>query len=381
MNKYSKISLFRLTILTLASFLIWNCSDATKNEVSDSRIIQNPEYGSKQNTVPTPFEFVLEDSIFIQLPEDFILSGISFLSTDNNGNFYFMDIAQSKLISVSPDGTLRWITGEKGKGPGDFESVWGISILDSSIMVNNINSSRLDYFDFEGNFIKSTSLGKDVGFSSIVGITKNGNLVMSGPNWDSFGHSILLVKPESDSLIVEHSFKIDESNGVKVTKGFNAKTEIHIIDDNIVTGSIHDYSFSIYDLEGTLLKNIHRDFDRIVRPGMYVSEEFSVLNSFGSTASPFKINNDLYLATANWPTNVSDPDQFTKRAALGSEERVQFMNTIDFFDANWNLLYSKESDGYDSKIGRIQLVKDESIFTARAEPSPTIFRYRILERN
>ncbi len=381
MNNFSKVSLFRLTILTLTSFLIWKCSDSTKNEVSDSRVIQNPEYGSKQNTTPLPFEFVLEDSISIQLPEDFILSGISFLNIDINGNFYFMDSAQSKLICVSPNGTLRWITGEKGKGPGDFENVWGISILESSIMINNINSSRLDYFDFEGNFIKSKPLGKEVSFSSIVGITKSGDLVMSGPNWDSFGHNILLVKPESDSLIIEHSFKIDESNGVKVTKGFNAKTEIHIIDNNIVTGSIHDYSFSIYDLEGILLKTIHRDFDRIVRPGMYVSEEFSVLNSFGSTASPFKVNNELYLATATWPTNVSDPDQFTKRAALGSEERVQFMNTVDFFDANWNLLYSIESDGYYSEIGRIQLIKDESIFTASAEPSPTIFRYKILERN
>lgn len=131
--------------------------------------------------------------------------------------------------------------------------------------------------------------------------------------------------------LLSSCLKIDESNGVKVAKGFNAKTEIHIIDDNIVTGSIHDYSFSIYDLEGTLLKTIHRDFDRIVRPGMYESEEFSVLNNFGSTASPFKINDELYLTTATWPSNVSDPDQFTKRAALGSEERVQFMNSVEFF--------------------------------------------------
>ncbi len=276
---------------------------------------------------------------------------------------------------------MRWLTGEKGKGPGDFENVWGISILGSSIMVNNINSSRLDYFDFNGNFIKSTALGKDIGFSSIVGITKSGDLVMSGPNWDSFGHNILLVKLALDCLLVEHSFKIDESIGVKVAKGFNAKTEIHIIDDNIVTGSIHDYSFSIYDLEGTLLKTIQRDFDRIVRPGMYVSEEFSVLKRFGSTASPIRINNNLYLATATWPSNVSDPDQFTKRAALGSEERVQFMNSVDFFDADWNLLYSIDSDGYDPKIGRIQLIKDESIFTVSTETTPTIYRYRILEQN
>jgi hypothetical protein len=75
-----------------------------------------------------------------------------------------MDNAQSKLISVSSEGSLRWMIGEKGKGPGDFENVWDILILDNSILVSNINSSRLDYFDFEGNFIKSIPLAKEISF-------------------------------------------------------------------------------------------------------------------------------------------------------------------------------------------------------------------------
>lgn len=362
---------------TLIVFLLLNCSSPKKKEKSDTDIISNPEYGIWQELENPPFELVLQDSISIQLPNEFILSRISNLTTDRNGNYYFMDNAQSKMISVSSDGSLRWMIGEKGKGPGDFENVWNILILDNSILVSNINSSRLDYFDFEGNFIKSIPMAKEISFSSIEGITSSGNLVVSGPQWGSFGHHIFIVKPESDSLTIINSFEIDETNGIKIPENFTAKSEINILDDKIVTGNIHDYSFRVYDLEGSLVKTITRDFDKIVRPGMFVSGNSSTMNSFGMTLPPLKISNELYLATASWPTNVSDPDEFTKKSANGSSLRAEFENSIDLFDSNWSLLYSIENKGFNPEIGRIRLIKDETIFTASTDPSPTIYRYKI----
>lgn len=381
MNKPIKHIQIRLIFLTLISVFIWGCSDSNKNKVAGRNVIQNPEYGSKQNVEPAPFEFELHESISLQLPEDFILSEIRYLNTDQNGNYYFMDYAQSKLISVAPDGSFRWMTGEKGKGPGDFENVWGMSILDDSIIVSNIFSSRYDFFSFDGDFIKSISLPKEILYSSFEGATENEKLVISAFRMGSFGHNIFVAKLVSDSLSILNSFEIDETNGVKIQDRSSTKSSLNIIDDKIITGSIHDYSFSIYNLEGVLTKTIKRSFDKIVRPGTYATETSSTMYSFGDTSPPYKINDELYLATASWPTNVSDPDQFTKRVATGSDERVNFMNSIDFFDANWNLLYSIESEGYDPEFGRIDMVKDEIIFTSSTDPAPTIYRYRIMSRN
>ncbi|MEP1305304.1 MAG: hypothetical protein ABJK11_04530 [Balneola sp.] len=375
-----KIILSSLFIFSSLLLFLTSCSN-NDSETKVERIISNPKYGTLQNSASAPFEFELLDSVSIQLPNDFILSRITNLATDQNGNYYFMDKAQSKLISVSSDGSLRWMTGEKGTGPGDFENVWDILILNNSILVSNINSSRLDYFDFEGNFIKSIPMTKEISFSSIEGITESGNLVVSGPRWGSFGHHIFIVKPESDSLTVINSFEIDETNGIKIPENFTAKSEINVIDDQIITGSIHNYSFTISNLEGEKIKTINRDFDKIVRPGMFVSGNSSTMNSFGMVLPPFKIDNNLYLASAIWPTNVSDPDEFTKKSATGSSLRAEFENSIDLFDSNWNLLYSLESEGYDPKMGRIRFVKDGYIFTANTDPSPTIYRYKISTQN
>ncbi|MFA5668650.1 MAG: hypothetical protein WC967_05350 [Balneolaceae bacterium] len=351
------------------------------NLETGKNVIQNPEYGSKQNVEPAPFEFELQESISLQLPEDFILSGIDYLTTDQNGNYYFMDYAQSKLISVAPDGSFRWMTGEKGKGPGDFEDVWGILIQDNYILVSNIQSTRHDFFDFDGNFIKSISLPKEILYSSIEDVTESGKLIISSFRMGSFGHNIFIAKLESDSLSILNSFEIDETNGVKIQDRSSTKSSLNIIDDKIITGSLHDYSFSIYNLEGVLIKTIKRSFDKIVRPGMYATETSSTLYGFGDTSAPYKINDELYLATTSWPTNVTDPDQFTKRVASGIDEKVDFMNSIDFFDAKWNLLYSIESEGYDPEFGKIDMVKDGVIFTSSAEPFPTVYKYKIKTKN
>jgi hypothetical protein len=167
------------------------------------------------------------------------------------------------------------------------------------------------------------------------------------------------------------------TNGIKIPENFTAKSELNVIDDKIVTGNIHDYSFRIYDLEGSLVKTITRDFDKIVRPGMFVSGNSSTMNSFGMTLPPLKISNELYLATASWPTNVSDPDEFTKKSATGSSLTAEFENSIDLFDSNWSLLYSIENKGFNPEIGRIRFIKEGTIFTASTDPSPTIYRYKI----
>lgn len=146
------------------------------------------------------------DSILIETPNDDVIASIGSIITDPDGNIYFMDRQQWKLISFSADGKFRWMTGQEGKGPGDFERVRGIVTDGKNLFIGNIGGSRIDKFSFDGNFIKSIPMSKDLGFASLLKFSEKGSLVISSTVWASFARRILYTQLVEDSLKLETEF-------------------------------------------------------------------------------------------------------------------------------------------------------------------------------
>ena len=65
--------MLRYYIVLLLTISIISCSETSQKENSENnQIVTNPEYGSLQDNNIPPFELVLQDSISIQLPDEFI---------------------------------------------------------------------------------------------------------------------------------------------------------------------------------------------------------------------------------------------------------------------------------------------------------------------
>lgn len=143
----------RAFIFVLFLCAIQACNDSPKEETTTStNDVHNPEWGELQDSQNPPFNFELIDSIVVDTPDDLIVANINSLLRGPDDHFYFLDGRQSRLISITKEGELRWVTGQKGRGPGDFESAYRIVTDGEKLAVSNLSGARLDMYDFEGNF-------------------------------------------------------------------------------------------------------------------------------------------------------------------------------------------------------------------------------------
>ena len=222
MNKLYIVTL--IFLITLAG-----CSSEQQKLNLDDPVINNPEYGSLQNNAQPPFDFEQVDTFSFTEGSDLLISGFAFFNVDNTGNMYFYDRQQNKLISADNTGKIRWVTGQKGKGPGDFDRPSGMILEGNEILVFNVQGSRIDRFDLNGQFIRTIPISEGMSFPSPIGFTDNGWLVTRSTLWGKLGTKISVISFVEDSLQIEAQFDIDQANNLEVPNGVSSATGITLI--------------------------------------------------------------------------------------------------------------------------------------------------------
>lgn len=370
-----------LITVAILIFTLFGCSTEQNNSKGEPEVFNNPEYGTLQDLENPPFEFELVRTIKVELPEDFILTDFDELITDQDGNFYFMDQKQFKLISIDRDGNFRWMTGKKGRGPGDFEEAKSMVTDGKNLYIGNLDGARLDIFDFDRNFLKSHNLEKDVSFGNFIGFSSEGQLVGTTPSWENWDLNIFVLDIYEDSVSLNREFNINQSKGLKTNRRMATYTSVKIHNDVIFSGSLLDYSYEEYDLTGKLLKKVTRDYDTIVRPGMASVGESESLRIFGGTSAPLTLSGKYRIMHAYWPVNVTDPDQFVKRSMTGSVPKVEYRHSRDVFTLEGELLFSFENDGNLPEMGSIDHIDhidhNNSIYTSTVTPEAIIHEYKL----
>ncbi len=367
-----------ITFLTSFIFLI-TCSQKEKTPTLDENgieIISNPEYGEWQDQ-EDPVKFEIIDSYNLEETTDLLISNLWGMKTDADGNIYFYDSESSRLVSLNPDGSLRWVTGEQGKGPGDFEQARPPLVLNDLILISNIQGSILDIFSTGGKFIKTLNYPSSLNFVSLDGISDSGKLVVSSPYWGNLGMTVSILTL-ADTLSTDTTFSIIQSKESEIMEGFSGSAGIVVQGDQIVSGNLTDYSIGIYDLNGSLLKRITRDFDKLVRPGFYKSGGSSMMRMFGSLRPSVVLKNGSFFSSVSWPLNVDDPDQFVKRSVNGGNKDVESKQSLDLFDKYGKLLYSLQDDAFFEEYGSISHVDSNGfVYFVKYDPSPTIIKTKI----
>ena len=80
---------------------------------------------------------------------------IDHVAVDSQRNVYLFDGQSSQLLSFRPDGSLRWISGARGEGPGEFTRVTGLAVSQTSIYVANLGGAKVDQVSFDGRYMES----------------------------------------------------------------------------------------------------------------------------------------------------------------------------------------------------------------------------------
>lgn len=385
-EKYLMLKTILSVFLGGCVILMSSCSSKEGNKeesiqapVKDSTIVENPKWGGLQNAEPSPFKLVLVDSLSLKVPEDFIMTNsYVYLNRDNDGNLYILDHDQNKLLSFDTTGGLNWITGQAGRGPGDFENVRGLLIDENYIYVGNMYGKRLDLFNHDGYFIRSFSLTKHLFDIRYHGFTDQHQLITSTTDLEIQGSIVKIFDLEADSLFLVREFVIQQSEDPRLTEMLSS--HISAQKNHLFSSFMDEYKIQVTDHFGNILKTFTRSVDKITRLGIYKYNSSKTSTYFGGVYGVYKLDDGKYTVMVNWPTNVPDPDEYVKEMTLGKGWPLTFQNSIDIFDENGTLLYSVEDAGHYPDRGRF-LYKDKSdlFYVFTSDPNPNIYRYKLTE--
>lgn len=356
---------------------LFSCAKENKTEITEgANIIENPEYGELQNAENPPVRFELVNSTELIFEDDLIIGSINAFTVDDDENMYLVDSRQGKMVSLDPNGEFRFVTGQKGRGPGDLENVYSMAYHDGMIYLTNLSGARIDAFDTEGNFITSTTLSKNIVFGSIRGITEESEFILRSVVWGELADDMFISKLTKDSAVVSNTFRVQYSNGIEIGQGMSSSSDVIFKNGELIAGHLSDYELNFYNLNGEQTKSIRRDFNKLMPPGFYESGGSRTIMDMGGLNPLGVLSNGYLLAKALWPTNITDSNEYVKKDHSGNAPDLIFANSLDIFDQNGTLLYSFEKEGRTSAIGNIIHIDNNDFIYTTSEDGSSLNKYK-----
>ena len=372
--RHHKYSLIIIVLIIFTGFGCGSGGDDSSAVKKENGVIYNPSVGLQQDE-GAPVEFDLVETIDLSIIEEPVISNVGYLQIDDEGNFYFIDRRLSKLISLDPEGNFRWATGEEGKGPGDFESPFGMALHKDRLYVANIQGSRLDEFDLSGTFIKTYDLPKDIRFASLVDIRDDGLILMSGANFGTVG-ALVYTMELTDSLRVQENINIIETEDEEYSRA-TIRGGIEMRDEDFIYSFNTGYRHQVYDYTGNLKTEVYREFDGILGPGIYANENSVSLYGLGNINSPVFLDNGHYLVQVEHPVNIDDPHAYARRASTGETESPIYERIMDVYNADHELLYTFDDSEYVEALGDLSVQDTEGYYYSVFSSDLMIKKYKV----
>jgi hypothetical protein len=269
----------KFNLINLAFFLLLISISVTAQnypaKITDEKgvkIVGNPNY-PKEGV----YDLVLEELFTIGLEKDnskYFLSNVIDVKLDNQGNFYLFDM-QCKIIVFDKQGKYLRQFGQKGKGPGDFEQYTYFAVSsDNKIILNDSDNNRFCFLDLNGKYLNGANyngrfsqLQLDSKDNLYVNSADNGKQVVSEKmHYVPITEKISKYSKKSNSFSIIGSFPGSQmlmaSKGTQFVMSGIKNEFIWKISpkDILLTGFADSYLFSIYSLDGKLIKKFGRKY-------------------------------------------------------------------------------------------------------------------------
>jgi hypothetical protein len=121
-----------------------------------------------------------------------------------NGEIFVVDVKFRHIMKFGKSGDFIKIIGRKGQGPGEFMNPLCFCVTDKYIIVNDSNNYNIQFFDFDGKFIKSFKV-----FKAYIEIVANSENIYATPlvlNKSSHLVDVLNMNGELQTSIIKPYF-------------------------------------------------------------------------------------------------------------------------------------------------------------------------------
>ena len=349
------------TFIIVLSILALSCSpqkaqwQGTIEEVDGVTVVKNPiepMYG--EDALELDEELSIGEA---EGKEEYMFSGLRQLAIDDRGHIFALDMRAKHVKVFTRSGEYLKTIGKEGQGPGEFH-LPAIERITSDNKLMVLEMMKISYFTLEGEFIRSqntsaqgVALLEYDKFNNPIGM----RLVLRGDNPRA---DLVKFNSEFEETLIYDSSPLAKRG--RFGGGFNPFLPILrwslIKGEKIVCGNPGErYKLKVFDLEGNLTKEIHKQFNRV----NVTDEDIEYQMRRNSIESREQISAPDYKPPFRW----IDSDE-EGRIFVSTWERFPPSEgyCFDVFDAEGKYLLRKpiEGDQLVFKNGKLYIIyKDE----------------------
>ena len=283
---------FGLSRASVALIIVALLTACSSDEVTDRTEL--PDHISQmenvtvydQETQPVDTVILTREAVFESGEEVFMSGNISNFTVDNEDRVFVVSSVPGNLgvYVFNPDGSYRTTIGSYGQGPGEFEAIGGIDVLDANLILLDPRLQKfaiysLDDFEMvEEEIVKLTEATRTDQMPAIAGGTdvvllENGDMVlqvgMSSLNEESDGTQIFYYSLKRDGTVIpERLLEVDrharyflperEGWAIPITKPFNRSSLVSINrSGGFFTAWTEDFLIKEYDARGRYIRSIY----------------------------------------------------------------------------------------------------------------------------
>ena len=376
--------MYRSSTAVLAAVLLFaGCSDGTSSFRVEERdgvtyAVNREGWTVWSDSAAAPLQFEREQTYGTnEGPGPGFLGRIRDVAVDSAGTVYVLDDGNHRLVAFNPDGTVRWSEGRRGQGPGEFQDPSGLIVEASRLYVENQYGQQVDTWTTEADFVSRHAFQEEISLVDLVGFA-GGHLIVSETGVGKEPQRIHALDPSSWESV--QSFPVPLN--LDLPKGLGVSASVTTLGDSIYASSVTEYAIRRYAINGTLVRQIERDVEVLVGPGVYTSGESRGMRVYSSLSSPVRLPSDHLLTSASWPTNVDDPNAHLRRSRNDAAEEVTYATSLDLFKPSGRYVGSFRWDYRRSPpIGNPHAIgPDGALYTIANSPFPQVRRYEVTLR-
>ena len=261
------------TLQVLCVFLVFLSSGwglcAQKTRIVDgATIITNGKNPNPQKGVPSNVRWEEDFTIGTGDNPEQSFALVSAFVVDEEGIIYALDTQDTKVKIYDGSGNFLKLFGQKGQGPGEFDTPVSLHLSpEDELVVEDAIGRRLVFFTKEGKFIKNLSMAAQLGAVNTLMDGMGGFLAREM----GFEGNLMFFEMKKYDKEFSPLFSIDKINFPLPLPGSGNKINVMDImavyqfdnDGNILYGRNLDYEIKVLSPEGKHIRSIRKEYEPV----------------------------------------------------------------------------------------------------------------------
>jgi len=323
----------------------------------DVTVVENRGPGLWGEEAEDKVQFVENLTLGVEEGEDHLMfNRYVSIAIDSELNIYIMDRQNHRFLKFDRSGNFIWETGQKGQGPGEFQSPRDLELTPSKEVAVR-DGSFIHLFNTDGEFLKTVRFkGRFLYFKILpdgrflFNIWVRGELGVAA-EYHAMNGQIIKKFPD------EYRYGPKLSGGGGVSYG----GEFTLFDNKLYLSLPGTYEIREYDLEGNILRKIRRDL-KIKPPNIKFEDR-------GFLAGPSDVSGPCFLTKEKMMVNMLNIVEQKSEEEYESEKSLDFFNKKGHFLGTYKMPENQTLAAIDSK---------GMFYFIQWDPYPKVIRLKLI---